>query len=100
MLRIIKVIMIVIMIMIVISDSSHLFSKRSPCRESVELELVGLQVQQGLVEDLDLHQQQLVLPGRLPVAHNDGPLPHHGTVGAPEEGRGLDVSLSCDVSKR
>ena len=66
--------------------SSHLFSKRSPRRESVELELISLQVEEGLVEDLDLHQEQLVLPGRLPVAHDHGPLAHHGTIGAPEEG--------------
>ena len=51
--------------------------KRNPCRKSVELDLVSLQVEQSLVEDLVHHQQQLVLPGRLPVAHDHGLLPHH-----------------------
>ena len=85
-------IQVLLRLVVVISDllSSHLFSNRSPCRESVELELVGLQVQQGLAEDLDLHQQQLVFSSLLPVAHDYGALPHYGTVGVPDKERRLE----------
>ena len=51
--------------------SSHLLPERGPGWQSLQLEFVRLEVKEGGEEDLDLHQQQLVLASRLPVSDHD-----------------------------
>ena len=73
-------------------QACHLFSKRGPGGERLQLELVRLEVEERREEDLDLHQEQLVLAGGLPVQGDADqprprtlglPAPDHGAVGGP-----------------